>query len=238
VDAAGSGLKLTSPRYRVDYACAGQPSVVEYNEGAGHVVWWASSTPLENGSMSRDRNLRLLLNSLGARDGHHFYWDESLHGETTSQWSYAQGSALNLLLIGIGVLGLLVLFSFSRRSGPVRDVPLPARASPIEFLQALGSLYAKAGASGTAVSLAYGRFRRKMGELCGLNGMQMNAEEMGVALRRRFPNASEELEADLRSCEEASMNDRLVPKQALALVPALHRHMALLSAAARAGIQE
>jgi hypothetical protein len=232
-----AGWKLASPRYHVDYDCAGQPAVVEYAEGSGHVVWWASSTPLENGTIGRDGDLELLLNSLGARDGHHFYWDESLHGDTTSTWFYARGPALNLLLTGLGVLGLLVVFSFSRRSGPVRDLPLPARASPIEFLEALGSLYAKAGASATAVSLAYGRFRRKMGELCGLNGMQLNAEELGVALRRRFPQAGEELEKDLAACEEAETNDKLVPKRALALVQALGRHGALLTVAARAGRQ-
>jgi len=230
-----AGWKLASPRYHSEYTCAGQPVVVEFSEGAGHVVWWASSTPLENGSIGRGGDLALLLNSLGAREGHRFYWDESLHGETPSEWSYARGPALNLLLIGVAVLALLVVFSFSRRSGPVRDMPLPARASPIEFLEALGSLYAKAGASATAVSLAYGRFRRKMGELCGLNGTQLSAEELGAALRRRFPQAGEELEADLNACEEAGMNDRLIPKRALALVQALGRHTATLNAAARAG---
>ena len=230
--------RLSSPRYRVDYTCTGDPAVVEYSEGAGHVVWWASSTPLENGSISRDGDLALFLNSLGTRDGHHFYWDESMHGEAPSQWFYARGPALNLLLVGLAMLGLLVVLSFSRRSGPVRDLPLPARASPIEFLEALGSLYARAGASATAVSLAYGRFRRKMGELCGLNGMQMNAEELSAALRRRFPQAGGELEADLAACEEAGANDKLIPKRALALVQTLVRHGALLTAAARVGRPE
>jgi hypothetical protein len=225
--------KLSSPRYHVDYTCAGQPAVVEYNVGAGSVVWWASSTPFENGSIGRDGDLSLFLNSLGARGGHRIYWDESLHGEVASQWFYARGAALNLLLAGLGAIGLLVIFSFSRRSGPVRDLPQPPRASPIEFLQALGSLYSKAGASATAVSLAYARFRRKMGELCGLNGMQMNAEELSIALRRRFPQASAELDADLAACEEASMNDKLIAKRALAMVQMLHRHAALLTAAAR-----
>jgi hypothetical protein len=233
-----AGWRLANPRYRADYTCAGEPAVVEYSEGAGHVVWWASSTPLENGSIARDGDLDLLLNSLGTREGHSFYWDESLHGETTSQWFYARGPALNLLVIGLATLALLVVFSFSRRSGPVRDLPLPARASPIEFLEALGSLYAKAGASATAVSLAYGGFRRKMGKLCGLQGMQMSAEELGAALRRRFPLAGEGLEADLAACEEACTNDSLVPKKALALVQTLDRHAELLAAATRTGRPE
>ena len=70
------------------------------------MVWWASSTPLENGSLARANNLDLLLNSLGPREGHHFYWDESLHGDVRSDWSYAAGPALNLLWIGLPVLGI------------------------------------------------------------------------------------------------------------------------------------
>ena len=64
---------------------------MEYDYGKGHVVWWASSTPLENGSLSRAQDFDLLLNSLGPRDGHQFYWDESLHGEVRSNWSYVSG---------------------------------------------------------------------------------------------------------------------------------------------------
>ena len=92
--------QVGNPAHRVQYSCAGQPAVVEYDWGKGHVVWWASSTPLENGSLARANNLDLLLNSLGPREGHHFYWDESLHGDIRSNWSYAAGPALTLLRIG------------------------------------------------------------------------------------------------------------------------------------------
>ena len=227
--------KLGNPRFRVEYACAGAPAVVEFDRGRGHVVWWASATPLENGSIARGDNLRLLLNALGPREGHDFYWDESLHGDVHSQWYYARGAALNLLLAGLAGIGLLAVFSFSRRNGPVRDLPAPARAMPVEFLEALGSLYDKAGATATAVALAYDRFRRRMGTLCGRKGMQMSAAELAEALRRRFPQAPAEMDADLAACEEAARNDRLAPRRALALVQALSRHSEVLTALARAG---
>jgi len=233
-----AGWQMSSPRYRVEYECGGQPAVVEYDVGAGHAVWWASSTPLENGSINRDGNLNLLLNSLGSRDGSHVYWDESLHGEAHSQWFYARGAALDLLIVGLIALMLLVILSFSRRSGPVRDLPPPVRATPVEFLEALGSLYAKAGASATAVALAYDRFRRRMGSLCGLRGKQMSSEELALALRHRFPHAGTELEADLAAGEEAAHNDALEPRRALALVQALSRHDEQLQAMARAGNAE
>lgn len=227
--------RLMSPRYRVEYTCGGWPAVVEYNVGAGHVVWWASSTPLENGSIGRAANLSLFLNSLGPREGHHFYWDESLHGQVRTEWFYARGTALNLLIAGLCGLALLVVFSFSRRNGPLRAVPPAPRSSPVEFVEALGSLYAKAGAVATAVSLAYDRFRSRVGGLCGLRGLPMSAEEISAALRRRFPQASAELEADLKAGEEGAKNDSLTPKEALKVVQALSRQLQALEEAARAG---
>jgi Domain of unknown function (DUF4350) len=224
---------LTSPRFRVEYTCGGSPAVVEYDQGAGHVVWWASATPLENGSIARGGNMNLLLNSLGPREGHQFYWDESLHGDVKSEWFYARGAALNLLIAGLCGLALLVIFSFSRRSGPLRAVPELPRTTPVEFVDALGSLYAKAGASATAVGLAYDRFRSRIGSLCGLRGLELSAEELGAALRRRFPQASPELEADLKKAEEGARDDDLKPKQALARVQALSRHMEAFEELAR-----
>lgn len=215
----GSG----TPLQRVQYNCAGAPAVVEYANGKGTVVWWASSTPLENGSIQRADNLNLFLNSLGAPQDHHFYWDESLHGEVYSDWFFARGAALNLLIAGLIAIALLLVFSFSRRRGPVHDLPAPVRATPVEFLEALGALYAEAGASATSVDLAFERFRRRMGDLCGLQGAKLSAAELSLALRRRFPQAPETLEKDLAECEQAIGNESLPPKKALALVQALSR---------------
>ena len=64
--------KMSSPGYHVDYNCAGEPAVVEYDEHAGHVVWWAGATPIENESIARANNVDLFLNAIGSREGHHF----------------------------------------------------------------------------------------------------------------------------------------------------------------------
>lgn len=229
--------QVGNPAQRIEYSCAGQPAVVEYNYGKGHVVWWASSTPLENGSLARAGNLDLLLNSLGPREGHHFYWDESLHGDVRSDWTYAAGPALNLLRIGLLVLGLLIVFSFSRRSGPVRDLPEPVRTAPVEFLEALGSLYRNAGASSTAVAVALDRFRRFSLRLCGLRPVTMSPSELAAAIRRRFPNADPSLDTDLIACEEATLSDAIEPRQALKLIQKLYAHQEKLTAAAKPGSQ-
>jgi hypothetical protein len=227
--------QVGNPTHRIQYSCAGQPAVVEYDYGKGHVVWWASAMPLENGSLARANNLDLLLNSLGPREGHHFFWDESLHGDVRSDWSYASGPARNLLWIGLPILGLLIVFSFSRRRGPVRELPQAPRAAPIEFLDALGSLYRGGGASSTAVAVALERFRRHTLRLCGLRSGPMGASELAAAIRRRFPHIDTSLEADLLACEDASWSETVEPRVALKLIQALHAQQSNLDAAAKPG---
>jgi len=222
-----------NPAHRVQYDCGGHPAVVEYNWGKGHAVWWASSTPLENGTLSRAHNLDLFLNSLGPQTGHRFYWDESLHGVTSSTWSYAAGPALTLLSWGLVGMGVLIVFSFSRRSGPVRDLPAPARATPIEFLEALGTLYRKAGAASTAVSIAWERFRRHALRLCGRRASAMSAAELAGVIRSRFSVADPGLEADLIACEEAARDEAITDREALRLIQLLHDHQQKLNAAGR-----
>jgi hypothetical protein len=225
--------QVGNPAQRVEYSCAGNPAVVEYGWGKGHIVWWASSTPLENGSISRAHNLDLLLNSLGPRAGHHFYWDESLHGDLRSTWSYASGPSWTLLWIGLAGMALLVILSFSRRSGPVRDLPPPTRATPIEFLEALGTLYRNAGAASTAVSIAWERFRRQSLRLCGQRAGKVGAAELAAVIRRRFPQADNSLENDLAACEEAAWADAVNPRQALKLIQTLDGHYKQLREAGR-----
>lgn len=227
--------QVGNPSQRVEYRCAGQPAVVEYNYGAGHVVWWASSTPLENGSLERAANFDLLLNSIGPPEGHHFYWDESLHGDIRTEWSYVSGPTVALLWTGLILVSSLIVFSFSRRSGPLRELPPPSRATPIEFLEALGSLYRSAGASSTAVIIAWERFRRYALRLCGLRQSPMSAAELAAAIRRRFPHADSTLEPDLTTCEEARLNEKIEPRAALKVIQTLHRHRQMLAEASRPG---
>jgi hypothetical protein len=227
--------QVGNPSDRIEYSCAGQPAVVEYVWGKGRVVWWASSTPLENGSLARADDLELLLNSLGPKEGHRFYWDESLHGDVRSEWSYVGGPVLNLLRIGLIGLAGLVLVSFSRRSGPVRELPPTVRTTPVEFVEALGSLYRSAGATSTVVAIAWERFRRHGLQLCGVPAQQISAVELGALLRRRFPLLEPELETDLMAFENGAENDGLRPREALGLVQLMARYRTRLHFAAIPG---
>jgi hypothetical protein len=229
-----STWKLGNPAYRVQYSCAGQAAVVEYDSGKGHVVWWASSTPLENASIGRARNLDLLLNSIGPREGQHIYWDESLHGDVRSVWSFSSGPAQTMLWYGLLGIAILILISFSRRSGPLRALPVRPRTTPVEYLEALGSLYQKAGAAETALEITWERFRRRMLRLCGLKPTRMDAAEVAAVIRSRYADASPTLKADLLAVEDGVREGVELPRVALKLAQSLHHHEVQLMQMARA----
>jgi hypothetical protein len=219
------------PEIRAAYTCASQPVVVEYPVGSGRVtgtaVWWASSTPLENGSITRAQNLELLLNSIGPAKSQHVYWDESLHGAVQSQWDLAKGPIWPLLSLGSLGLMLLAIFSFSRRSGPIRPLPQAPRTTPIEFLDALGALYRSTGAAPTAMQIAWERFRSQAALLTGQRTSHLDARQLAAAIERRFGalrSATAGMEADLVAAEEACWDDNLKPRRALTLIQTLRRH--------------
>lgn len=209
---------------RTAYTCAGSPVVVEYPVGKGTAIWWASSTPLENASIERGQNLELLLNSVGPAAGHHIYWDESLHGQQHTSWEFVSGPVWPLLWLGSLGLALLAIFSFSRRSGPVRALPQAPRTTPIEFLEALGSLYRSTGATATAMQIAWDRFRAQATLLTGQRTPQIDAAQLVSAIERRYGSIAQTMEPDLLAAEAACWDENLKPRRALHLIQALRRH--------------
>jgi len=217
--------------------------VIEYPVGKGTAIWWASSTPLENGSIERGHNMELLLASIGPVQGTRVYWDESLHSPPPTQWKFVSGPVWPLLFWGSIGLGILVVLSFSRRSGPIRALPQGPRTTPIEFLDALGGLYRATGAAATVTQIAWERFRAQAVHFAGLGGRggsssknvsktisQLDARDITDALERRFGSVGKDMGADLIAAEEACVDEKLKPRRALHLVQALRRHEETLRA--------
>lgn len=221
---------MKRPAQRVEFTCANQPAVVSYHVGPGSIVWWASATPLENAGLMQAGNLDLFLSSVGSPENMRVYWDESLHGDIKSLWSHAQGTPVYLIWAQAGLLALLLLLSKSRRSGPVRPIPEISRSSPLEFVTSLGALYQKAGATNTAVTIAYERFRHRVQQRIGFapGKSEVYAQELATAIERRSGQDGAQLREDLTACEQVTFDDRLPPRVALKLVQALHDHASQL----------
>jgi Domain of unknown function (DUF4350) len=143
-------------------------AVVTYRFGKGEVVWWAAATPLTNGAIRDASNLQLFLNSVAPSREVHILWDEYFHGAHGSLWSYLQRTPLAWGLAQFGLVFLAILFTYSRRSGPVRAPATVSRLSPLEFVDTLGDLYNSVGAGAAAVQIANQRLRFLLTRRLGL----------------------------------------------------------------------
>ncbi len=214
--------KLDQPSQRAAFVCAGEGVVVTYPVDKGTVVWWASASPLENQDIAAPGSLDLLLNSLQLQQGDRVVWDESLHAQPPAAWNPLRDRVILALIAQLLAVGLLLVLSRGRRSGPLRPMPVPARSSPMEFVRSLGGLYRSSGANDVPVTIAYERFRSRLARHYGIAAAQTaDAATLAATLTQRFGVLSLSLQPDLEACENAGRLTNLKPRQALALVNAL-----------------
>ncbi|MGB8537763.1 MAG: DUF4350 domain-containing protein [Acidobacteriaceae bacterium] len=227
---AGSGMvrmtpsgrwKQSNPLHQVAYSCQGDAVAVTYKAGKGTVIWWAGALPLENSGLQQADNLVFFLNSIGPPATTHVFWDESLHGDSPSLLSYARGTPLDWIGWQLVLVVAFLLWSYARRSGPLRPDPVVPRTTQIEFVHSLGSLYQAAGANQVAVSGAYRHFRQQLEQRFAISANRP-AEALGGALSQHFGAGGEQLLKTLVACEQAIEIENLPAKTALERVQALH----------------
>ncbi|MGI4756661.1 MAG: DUF4350 domain-containing protein, partial [Janthinobacterium lividum] len=134
------------PETHVAQRCEHGAAVIWYHMGEGTVVWWAGVAPLTNRGLHTDANLQLLLASVGPAD-RTVLFDESDHlWHPASPWSAVAGLPLTAVVLQLLLAFVLMLFTFSRRHGPLRTLQTTPRTSPMEFAESMGALYHRAGA--------------------------------------------------------------------------------------------
>ena len=196
--------------------------VVEYPYGRGEVLWWAAATPLTNAGLKEPGNLEFFLANLGDSKAP-ILWDEYIHGYRETLGSSVAHSPVKWLLLQLALLGLAVLATFSRRSGPISAPVRDVRLSPLEFVQTLGGLYENAGTASVAVDIAYQRFRYWLTRRLGVaNNTAMH--ELEAVLRDRFAVRDDHIAAVLRRCESAKVDPYLSESEALHLVQELDEY--------------
>jgi hypothetical protein len=171
--------------------------VVQQHVGRGTATWWSAATPLSNQGLHRPASVRLLLASLApfgqaqtaptvvART---ILFDESLHGDAGAGGpGPLQGLPLPLLWTQVGLVALLLVWSFSRRHGPVRPALVTARTSPLEFAQSMGALYSRGGATSAPLAAAELRLRRVLSTLAGVprSALDSGPQAIVIALKSR-----------------------------------------------------
>ena len=213
----------TSTACLVHYADDDRPIVVSCKAGNGEVIWWGASTPLTNAAIAKSGNLALLLNSLGPPGEVRVFWDEYFHGYRRTFSGYlGERPVLYGILQCVAVFAAL-LFTFSRRHGPVHPLAEPPRLSPLEFVHTLGRLYHRANAVHSALEVPYTRFRMLATRQLGLTP-DVPAPELAHALKERLRRKDDPLGELLERIETALRQPDLSEERALALARQLAQY--------------
>jgi hypothetical protein len=201
------------------YGDDGDTLVVKYPYGRGEVLWWAAATPLTNAGLKEPGNLEFLLACVGGSN-RQILWDEYIHGSRETLASSIVHSPAKWLGLQLLLLGLAVVATFSRRSGPVCKPVTDVRLSPIEFVQTLGGLYENAGTASVAVDICYQRFRYWLTRRLGV-ASNVSVEDLTRAVRERWSFTDDHFATTLRRCESAKNDPYLHGPVALHLVQEL-----------------
>jgi hypothetical protein len=197
----------------------GNAVVVSYKIGDGSVVWWASAWPLENAGVREKNNLELLLNSTTGYK--RILWDEFYQGEHRKSAGHKPVRAYNWALAQILLIGIAVVLTYSRRSGPLVPLTEESRLSPLEFVETLGNVFRRAESTHVAVEIAFQRFRQIAARRLGIRGTS-NAAEIVDAMSQHGIHLSEPVSNLVRESESAIADDTLTENKALQHVRALN----------------
>ena len=197
----------------------GNAVVVSYSAGNGSVEWWASAWPLENAGIREKNNLELLLNSTSGYK--RVLWDEYYQDEHHKSGEHKPVKAYSWALAQLALIGLAVVLTYSRRSGPLVPLVQQSRLSPLEFVETLGNVFRRARSTHVAVEIAFQRFRQVAARRLGIRGTS-NATEIVEAMSHRGIRLSESTANLVRQSESAVSDDALTEKAAMAFVRALN----------------
>ncbi len=199
------------------YGDADSLSVVSLRVGRGRAMWWASATPLTNAGLREPGSVEFLLASLGPAEARQVLWDEYFHGRRRTLAAAMWQSPVKWMVAQFGLIAIVVLLTYSRRSGPVIAPAVESRLSPLEFVRTLGSLYGRASAASVAVEAADKRSRSALAKRFGADA-RGSADVIAAAVSRRSGRDAETLATALREADAARTMPSLTNDRALELV--------------------
>jgi Domain of unknown function (DUF4350) len=210
------------------YGDADSPAVVTWSMGDGVILWWAGPTPLTNAGITQEGNLNFFLDAVSdpladRAERPEIYWDEYFHGQRATLWAYFQETPVPWGLLQFAVLGFAVLFTFSRRSGPMMMPAVATRLAPLEFVDTLGGLYQRAHAEPAVVAAVYQRFRGTLTRHLRLPMAIPNAL-LDEAARGRLGLKDDSFLETLQRADVASNAQKIPAAEALELIQKLENY--------------
>lgn len=191
--------------------------------GKGEAIWLASATPFSNAGLKEPGNLEFMIAAIGDKQQTRILFDEYVHGYGEHNAPEKSHPLMTALLLQSIVLAAAALFTFSRRSGPLRPMAPELRSSPLEFVETLGGLYEQAHASSVSVDVYYQRFQFWITRRLGLS-KDASREEIDRAVRERWRLNDDNFLQTLRDAAAARYHPDFPQNQALKIVQSLHSY--------------
>lgn len=195
--------------------------------GKGGVLWLASPVPLSNAGLKASGNAEFVGDVAALYGSRHIFWDtyfsEDLPGKRSPYRVPAlmAGGAQLLFIFG------LIVFTHSRRSGPVRAFQEgPQPMSQMEFVDTLGSLYQSAKATNVTVQIAYTRFAYLVARRFATS--PSNLEMMSHAIALATGESSAEILEFLTQCDNIQYHAPLSKEEAMKRVQRMHAYLVKL----------
>jgi hypothetical protein len=211
------GAAPTPTSYATIYRDAAGPGVLSGSFGEGEAIWMIGATPFLNGDIDKPGSVEFVLNAIGSPGARTVLWDEYYHGYDRGLISYLATSQLSTFFAQLALIGMLAIFTFSRRRGPVRPLLVRPRTSAMEFVDAVSALYQKARASSGAVETTRARLRRVLITAAQVPANSSDAQ-LAAAAAVRHPIDERALRALLAESAAAGSDPDLPPDKALTLV--------------------
>ena len=203
----------------------GNAVVVSYPLGKGEIEWWASALPLTNVGVRDAHNLELLMASVAS--SRRILWDEYFHADHQHTRTSGYAKVLRWGGLQLGLLMLVLLVSYARRSGPLVSLPVVSRLSPLEFVESMGAVFHKAQSPQIAVEIAVERLQQVAALRLGIRA-QAEAGEIARTMVERGYTQDQDLAAKLGAAQQAASDYELKEKAALKHVREVSRALALL----------
>jgi hypothetical protein len=201
------------------------PAVLSWRIGKGTILWWAGATPLTNAGILAENNLELLLNAVSdptapADEQPDIYWDEYFHGERSSLSAYIGKTPLPWGILQIAFVGIAVILTFARRSGPIAMPAAVSRLSPLEFVDTLAGLYQRAHAEPAVVGIVYQRLRTALSRQLRLSSA-VSDTDLGQAVSQRLGANGADFVHTMQRAAAASRGVRVSAAEAFSIVKSL-----------------
>jgi len=208
----------------VVYLVGGQRNVLaDIKYGSGSVVFLADPYVLSNGGIPLVDNARLGINIVTAGGGL-IAFDEYHQGYGSNQnrlLQYFAGTPVTAIFLQVVLVAGLIFISRSRRFARPIPEPEPDRLSKLEYVSAMAELQQRTRAYDLAIENIYGEFRRRAGNLFGLDSRAASPRELAAKIAERIKCEQNELERTLQRAEDIAHGDPTNRKETVAIAARL-----------------